>query len=613
MFLATVLPLIAVTGSAGMWTDWEWLNPRPQGRWLGGLASSDSLVVAVGDGGVILASANGVNWEIVHSQSGAYLLDVTWTGDQFVAVGGQYYWAKTSHPPTPSYGIILTSPDGLEWTVCHESGLRYFTKVIYNGDQILAIGVKGLTVTSPDGFTWSEHVIEEPWESGMFDVAWNGSVYAAIGGIDWGLGSMITIYHSEDGATWTEAQIDDPPIYQFDSIVWGDGRFLAYADWTALSSPDGVLWTEETRNLGVGVDEVIATPDDYLAVGGGHFLKSSDGLSWTSADVFPQPKSLYDLVVFQGKLLIVGPDGAITVSTDGGQHWDAVTTWEFGLDRSGDIDDLCWANGILVAISGGRAFRSLDGLEWQQVAAFSGGIFSVQWIDGAFWMVGGQGLIATSEDGSSWDIRNSEAWVDFADIATNGEIIVAVGARRLGQFDALVTTSSDGYAWNEIEIGDGADYRISSVTWTGSRFVGVGSSGSVFRSEDGFNWEFEILDVDWPLNSVASNGSTLVAVGSQDVVVSDDDGLTWLPSSSLESASDVIWTGEMFLAGRGGIHSSRNGHDWITSSVGLGGGATHIASKGREIVFSGSGENLMRAKLINILPPQEFDQKPELD
>ncbi len=607
-----MLPLIAVTGSAGMWADWEWLNPRPQGRMLCGLASSDSLVVAVGDGGIILVSANGVNWEIVHSQTGAYLLDVTWTGDQFVAVGGQYYWGKTSHPPAPSYGIILTSPDGREWTVCHESGLRYFTKVIYNVDQILAIGVKGLTATSPDGLTWSEHVIEEPTESGMFDVAWNGSVYAAIGGIDFGMESMITIYHSEDGATWTEAQIDDPPTYQFDSIVWDHGRFLAYAGWTALSSPDGVLWTEETRNLGVGIDEVIATPDEYLAVGGGHFLRSSDGLSWTSADVFPQPKSLYDLVVFEGKLLIVGPDGAITVSTDGGQHWDAVTTWEFGIDGSGDIDDLCWANGIMIAVSdGGRIFRSLDGLEWQHVTSFYYGVSSVRWIDNAFWLVGPNKLIAVSSDGITWTLRSYESGATYADIAANGEVMV-VGGRRTGG-SAVFATSSDGFAWDETEVDGNDGLIVLSVTWTGTRFVGISSSDLVFTSFDGLQWESEFLDVDWPLNSVASNGSTLVAVGSRDVIVSDDDGLTWQPSSSLDSASDVIWTGEMFLAGRGGIHSSRNGHDWITSPVGLGGGATHIASEGREIVFSGAGENLMRSRLINYLPPREFDQEFELD
>ncbi len=42
--IATVL-LVASPASTGMWTDWEWLNPQPQGRSLGGLASSDSRVV----------------------------------------------------------------------------------------------------------------------------------------------------------------------------------------------------------------------------------------------------------------------------------------------------------------------------------------------------------------------------------------------------------------------------------------------------------------------------------------------------------------------------------------------------------------------------------------
>ncbi|MEN8165284.1 MAG: hypothetical protein ABFS37_14230 [Acidobacteriota bacterium] len=597
--LAIVVLFVSLPGSAGLWTGWEWLNPRPQGHWLGGIAASDSLVVAVGSGG-ILVSEDADDWELV--LSGVFLHDVIWAGDQFVAVGRS--------------GIIMTSSDGRDWTVRHYSNIGYLNRVIFNGQLFLAVGVSGMTATSPDGISWTDHVVEQPYPNAMRDVAWNGSTFVTVGGPNV-FGGTMAIYYSEDGAEWSMADIEDLLPREFFCIVWGHDRFLAFDALmgSILSSFDGQNWIEESTNLHGVFLEVLAVPGGYLGVGGGgQVFRSADGMSWTASTVLPLPRDLWDLTFFQDKYVAVGDDGAILVSADHGQQWDVVTTWEVDIHYSDEIVDLCWANGILIAISrNGGVFRSLNGLDWQLVTGFPTRLISVRWINEAFWVVGYDGLITTSEDGNVWNTRNSEDPVRYMDITTDGEVMVVVGARSSDQLDALVATSSDGYAWNEIEIDGGAGLIMKSITWAGTRFVGVGSGGSIFRSDDGFQWEFEILDSIGSMERVVSSGSSLVAVGSVDFLVSDDDGLTWQPTLVQTHASDVIWTGEMFLAVGGWIYSSRNGHDWITSPVGLGGLARHIASEGREIVFSGSWANLMRARLINILPPEEFVQEPVLD
>ncbi len=604
MFLATALGLIATPTAAAIWTNWQWLNPRPQGHSLGAVASSETLVVAVGAQGAIVVSENTVDWETVNTEWGLFCLDVTWTGNRFVAVGGYSY---------PGDGVILTSPDGRKWTEVFRTEYTSFNKIVSNGNQLLVIGTGGMTVTSTNGFTWIGHPVEELHNNALIDLAWNGSTYVAVGGGFWG---FMAVYYSEDGISWTMASLEGLPLWGgFDCIVWGHGRFLAFAGWNVLSSPDGISWVLESRDSAVPTDEVIATPEGYLGVGSTQFWESPDGLSWVASGVFPgpRPKALFDLVRFQEKLIVVGADGAIAVSADEGVRWETLTTWEIA---SVTISDLCRADDVLIATVMGTVYRSVSQFNWQAVTSFGSVLYSARRINDAFWVVGSQGLIAVSDDGIAWVARNAESGVDYADIATNGEVMVAVGARDLGQFRALAATSANGNAWNAAEIDDGDGLRIASVTWTGTRFVAVGSRGSVFRSDDGYQWEFETLNLGgWSnLWRVASNGSVLVAVGARDFLISNDDGLTWRPTLIDKHATDLIWTGEFFIAvGRGQVFFSRNGEDWGVSPVGFYAGSSAVEFKDGELIVAGSGGNLVRAELLTIASPLESPQTPAPD
>ncbi len=63
---------------------------------------------------------------------------MTWGGNQFVAVG--------------EGGAILTSPDGVTWTPRASYSLDGVT---WGGDQFVAVGLEGTILTSPDGVTWT--------------------------------------------------------------------------------------------------------------------------------------------------------------------------------------------------------------------------------------------------------------------------------------------------------------------------------------------------------------------------------------------------------------------------------------------------------------------------
>ncbi|MEM7384223.1 MAG: hypothetical protein AAF514_04700 [Verrucomicrobiota bacterium] len=82
--------------------EWEQVTSPVSDRIYGLTSNPDGLVIAAGDSGVILSSVDGREWARQESGVGERLFDVTWTGNQFLAVG--------------AYGQSILSKDGIYWT-----------------------------------------------------------------------------------------------------------------------------------------------------------------------------------------------------------------------------------------------------------------------------------------------------------------------------------------------------------------------------------------------------------------------------------------------------------------------------------------------------------------
>jgi len=95
--------------------------------------------VAVGREGIILTSPDGSNWTsqaaapIANSTLTPYLINVTYTGTQYAAVGN---YVGT----TPSTGFILTSPDGINWSMPSTGSTSDLYGVCFGDGEIVAVG-----------------------------------------------------------------------------------------------------------------------------------------------------------------------------------------------------------------------------------------------------------------------------------------------------------------------------------------------------------------------------------------------------------------------------------------------------------------------------------------
>ena len=338
-----------------------------------------------------------------------------------LAPGSKYYWRIDAR----GAGGVTTGP------------LWSFTTV---GDVQPPHPVPGVTWRGIDSGT-SAHLIE---------VAWNGTRYVAVG-IDG------TILHSRDGVAWADSGASRGWLR---GVASGSTRFVAVgARWsedasstigTIRHSRDGITWTEVRPHLGVAQWSGVAwSGTRFVAVGHGRFTAHSrDGITWTFLD--------------SGTSL--------------------------------DLIGVAWSGAQFVAVANGgtSALHSSDGVTWDWApgapvirdAASNGSRFV------AVGNRGGVGAILHSSDGLAWtDVSgafgNTRPLLDG--VAWNGTRFVAVGYRWSAESRSTYGTilhSRDGVTWTEVLLADSGIHvdSIRGVAWNGTRFVAVGSGGTILVS-----------------------------------------------------------------------------------------------------------------------------------
>lgn len=140
--------------------------------------------VAVGNGGEILTTSNGINWIPRNSGVPSNLTDVKYiNSNTIIAVG--------------FYGTILKSTNsGLNWSTIYPGGSYHLLSVYINGTDLYATGQNGVIIKSTDeGTTWNSvnpgtggHIFKVFFTSAMigYAVGNNGYIHKTTnGGTSW--------------------------------------------------------------------------------------------------------------------------------------------------------------------------------------------------------------------------------------------------------------------------------------------------------------------------------------------------------------------------------------------------------------------------------------------
>jgi len=232
--------------------------------------------VAVGTKGKLATSKNdAVNWSIPTLPTAV----ATATFTSITQADSMWVAADVT-------GNILTSPDGLAWTLAFTSASSTAWTGAAYGEGIWVVfsatAAQTYVISKDRGVTWTTQTL--PYGFTVDEVAYGNGVWVAVGA-----GSVErNILISEDGVTWDWVRNANS---NWSDVEFALGNFVAMSASGGIStSSDGRTWTGasyplQRANSGTTWTSVTGGPDGFMAVGfGTGVLGFTEGLSAYSAD-----------------------------------------------------------------------------------------------------------------------------------------------------------------------------------------------------------------------------------------------------------------------------------------------------------------------------------------
>ncbi|TXK77841.1 stalk domain-containing protein [Paenibacillus sp. N3.4] len=489
--------------------------------------------VAVGDGGTILRSNDGRQWQSVDASTTDNIKAVTTNGTKFVAVGDQ--------------GTILSSDDGSRWS----SGTLDISLTV--GDFSSAEDQQ--IINKSTIVAWDRTI--QPAVTRISSVIWDGQKFVAVG--DWHerfpskfSSSELSdftgflVFVSEDGVNWNARKVnyDRQHVYkmtgvmypdQFSKLIYTGSMYVATTrssntgSSAIFTSPDLDTWTLSVPNNKISINDAIYSNGQIIAVG--YYLSAS----WT-----PKGKSNLNVVY----------------SSQDGSEW---TESEIESARGFSLSSIVWdGEQYVFASTLNRMVKSKDLTTWQTISSevadrnknwqsFINNPRTAKLIyDGKQYIaVGAYGsILVKGKINDYWDVAREKPYANFTNVVVDGSSrYVASSSVRdtsMGPFAAGIGSlweSADGYEWQTVQLeGNKTPYWLWPSIAAGNGTVlayGIGNGldgkeylGYALSQKPG-QWEFKKFPFDMGRNiDLFWFNGEFYAMGN-DTYATSKDGVTW--------------------------------------------------------------------------------------
>ncbi|WDE12560.1 Ig-like domain-containing protein [Thalassomonas haliotis] len=358
---------------------------------------------------------------------------------------------------------------------------------------------------------------------------------------------------------------------------------------------------------------------NHLSFDGSHYYLLADHNTFTSKDATNWEHAYHEQLTSltaatAGNTLLspgvttrvaVGKAGSVFISQQSSASPQDDGVW---VERQISVDvamqDIIFTGSEFIAAGLQKVMFSLDGVNWTPSVPNSAEVFHGLNFDlNTLVIVGENGTIETSSDGSNWTIRSSGTSEHLYDIAGNGtDLLVAVGG------NGVVLNSSDGLSW--LPVTSTTSANLYAVEYGNGLYMAVGDTGTVITSSDGVSWSLlsslgsdALNDVIWDggkfivagdnsqllgssdastfnqvdtgdhnnFNGIAYGNGTVIRAGSDSVFWLSNDAISWSSSTSTlpGTINQVEFFNNAFIAvgDNGLVMTSSTGSVWSTLSV----------------------------------------------
>lgn len=429
---------------------------------------ADGSFLAVGNGGLIARTGNGVNWTTAVSGVTDKILDVVRSNSLYVAVGEK--------------GLVLTSVDGLTW-VKRESGTKQTLYGVSCSDtgQFTAVGEFGIIRQSDDGIVW------RGYSSGTTQTL-NTALYVM---------SDVVVVPPDP---LPDPYIPPEPIkHKF--VVFGDKG-------VSVQAPEDPEKPWGLELDGDNLFHVLKTDTHFIAVGDrGKIKRSENGSDWETIESATE-FALLSAAKSDTLIVAVGESGITLISENGG------VTWQNGAsDTNQTLNCVMWDGEKFVAVGEKGIIRtSTNGLKW--VNRQSGNPLAIKSIAGSgnqYAAIGQNGTIITSTNASTWMDRASGVLDVLHHVSWSGSQFLAVGEQ------GTILTSPDAITWTKRTSGTTEPLRWGG--WFDYRFVVLGGNGKILTSLDGITWTSENSGITQTLLGAEWKDGNMLIIGGRGAVL----------------------------------------------------------------------------------------------
>ena len=353
---------------------------------------------------------------------------------------------------------------------------------------------------------------------------------------------------------WT-LRTPSPQPNDLHNVIYVDGRYLSVGiNGAVLTSTNGHDWAIQQSRTTNELRGITYGGGLFMAVGYQTILTSTNGVNWRN--YYPGPYDLSSVAYGNGVFVAAnrfGTDNFLVSSN--AVDWSSINLGSYYYYLNG----LTFANGRFAATASGygmTVFTSTNGLDWatQDLGITTSRPEAVRYAGGRYVIVGSEGTVVTSNDGSQWIKRNTGASARLINVDYGNGAYVAVGVR------GTILRSSDLLHWTTVN--SGTPDRLEGIVFAQGKFVALGESGTTLISTDGVTWANQGQGTHLDLDGITfGENGIIMAVGKTGTILTTTNGIDFNPRNSgvtndLHGVTFATWR-EPIIGAPGGFSTVR--------------------------------------------------------